>query len=263
MRPMIHELFNLDELARIASEASPDGGHGNLLRALRSRYPKHDIRLVATREGWHRDGGLVDAAGNRIAESWRDWMKAEFEASGQNARAVWEKHKDAGLVTTEWRGESLYFTSPFGTGPEEFFQIQVDVSYEVTNRYAFDPFGAEDLSDLLSPFSWAAEERELSPRRHQFEKLTNTRRFVQSMLEVEQERRLALLPEKAKKVIRIQHLVPGQGDEQPVQEIPFLEMFPDWSWRLVRDVRVPSDRLVYACRSRLYWIRFSMEREKQ
>lgn len=238
---MVQELFNRDELARIASEASPDVGHESLLAALRARYPKHDIRLVAIREGWHKDGGLIDPAGNQVAESWRDWMKAEYEAAGQDARAVWAKHKDAGLVTTEWRGETLYFTSPSGRGPEEFFQIEVDATFEATDRMAFDPFGPEDLSDLLSPFSWAAEEQELSPRRYQFAKLTNVRRFVQGMLEAEREKRLRQLPEKAKKVIRLQHIVPGPGEEQPVQEIPFLEMFPDWLEWPMKEVRLFRD----------------------
>lgn len=246
------EILNKDVLTSICIRAPYRDDHSHLLSALSVRYPGQEFFQVAERGVWSSvEKGLCAAGGDVIANSFRSWVNEQYEAAGQDAKAVWQKHKDSGLVLTEWRGSTIYIAAPYGPEPDAFIQIEVKAKHEVTCRYAFedDPWAApDDLDDLLNPMSASSPEQELQPWRYELRRIVDIRRFVREMVATYKTDRLARLPEMEKKKI---HIIPyeaspvdekiGSASRQQTQDILFLEMYPDWvAWehpctRLLRD----------------------------
>ena len=118
------ELLNINELTRLAAAAPYDSSHAGLLSAFRERYPDVEFNLAGTGGEWSlRNHGLVDAAGDKIADDFSEWARAEFETGGQKIHFLWEKYKDAGLILTEIRGTRIYIALPYSSEPDGFFQI--------------------------------------------------------------------------------------------------------------------------------------------
>lgn len=235
------ELLNQVEIKQVVEATEPGEGHASLLAALRKRYPGRSFDLVASRFDRRQDGGLVDQGGQRHAESYKDWMRAEFEAAGENAQKVWEKHKDAGLIFTEWRGHTLYITIPFGPAPEDFYQLEVAVWSEIMIQAAFGFVAPAGLHGLINPFFVNdINKLEVTPPRYLFKRLTNLRQFVKEMEEVEMAKRQRDLPETESKRILVNRAVPGRA-ELEVQKVPFLQKCPDWLARPMRERRFLQD----------------------
>jgi hypothetical protein len=248
------ELFNIQELTRLAAAAPHDEGHAGLLSALRERYPDVEFLLAAAGGEWSScNRCLVDASGNKIADDFSAWARAEYDAAGQDINALWEKYRDAGLVLGEVCGTTLYIAAPYSSDPDAFFQIEIELSHEVTSLHAFPSKSwgpPEDLADLCSPFMLHGVEDtlELSLWRYKFRRLTNMRQFLKEMNDVERRNRLAELPEMERKVIRTTIITEsGQAGNgcwdvnDQVTETPFLDMFPDWLDRLPPGVRFFQD----------------------
>jgi hypothetical protein len=247
------ELLNIQEISRLAAAAPHDEGHAGLLSALRERYPGVEFLLAGVGGEWSsRNYSLVDAAGSKIADDFSAWARAEYDAAGQDIKALWEKYRDAGLVLGDVCGTTLYIAAPYSSDPDAFFQIEIELSHEVTTLHAFpDKFWGppEDLDDLCSPVMIHGVEntRELSPWRYKFRRLTNIRQFLKEMIDVDHRNRLAELPEMERKVIRTTVITEngqaehGGWDVNEVTETPFLEMFPDWLDWLPPSVRFFQD----------------------
>ena len=229
------EILNKDTLAVVVGQSEHQADHGPLMKALRSRYPEWEFKLVADRGSWSSvNKRLVSAEGKIVSDDFEAWITAEVEASGNNPRAVWEKYKDAGLVQAEWQGSTVYVAAPYGPEPDAYFQIEVDVKHETTARYAFetDSWCAPDcLRDLIQPMTDLAPEREISPWGYELRQIIDIRRFVREMVSIYEAERQARMPEMKQKTIRQINIGEEHGSCHP-QEIPFLEMYPDWpTWK--------------------------------
>ena len=246
------ELFNLEEFTKLAVSQPYDPNHDGLLTSLRKRYPHAEFNVVATRGDWSSvQKGLVDVEGRKISEDFVKWVTAEYDAMGQDARAVWEKYKNSGLMLTEEQGTTLYIASPFASSPEAFIQIEISMSHEVADRYAFDDCvwaAPDNLNDLIDPMTGVSDAKEISPFRYKFERMTNIRRFCQEMADLERQSRLEILPEIEQKVVRVvtvesyEKTRPLSSDfRQEVDEITFLEMFPSWLDRAKNEIRFIQD----------------------
>lgn len=239
------ELLNPNELSRVAASAPVTEDHSGLLNALHARYPDAQIRLVAERDGRSWAPGIVDGEGNRITTDLVSWMKQEMAAAGEDARAVWRKHKDSGLVRTEWAGRVLYLAAPFGADPDAFQQIEITCGDNTTKKYLFDSScPPEDLQDLVSGpcFVFAdCERKALSPPEYFFESMTNIRRFLRDLVQVDKASRLAQLPEMETHRIRIQEITPGPNGGNISYDIPFLQLCPDWLDRVPPAYRLFQD----------------------
>lgn len=250
------ELLNYNEIAMAVADALVTDDHAALLDALHARYPSAKIRLISEREGRSWQPGIIDREGNRVAESLVAWIDQELAAAGGDAREVWRRHKDSGLVRTEYQGSMLYFTAPYGTDPDAFYQIEVLVGAETTCSLLFDPdvslsFAPEDRGDLISgpTFIFSPDEKKtLSNPGYQFVELVNVRRFLRDLVEADKAEKLSQLPEMERKLIHIKRvdccemIGPGTFQTEEKEEVtPFLEMFPNWLTSLPSAARFFQD----------------------
>lgn len=228
------ELLNKKELAAIIAKSPVTDGHEELLTALHIRYPGTEFRLISEWAGRTWDAGIIDAVGNRITDSLATWINQELIAAGGDAREVWNRHKESGLIRTEREGSVLYLTAPFGADPDMFHQLEIEVGPEVATQRLFDPkamFPPEDRHDLLSGPSLVFGESErqiLAPPCYHLDQLVNVRRFLRELVEVEKANRLAELPEMEKKIVHVHDIYLGPDGGQTSRDVPVLEMCPGW-----------------------------------
>lgn len=141
-----------DDLARLVDmvrTVHPKPGHGLLIQALSDALPDLEVKLACTRSGWHRPGGVVDADGNRVAESLARWIESQ---AGEDPIDLFMKYQGSGLLATRLCGTTHYITAQTGAGPWDFIQIEVDELREITDRELFDADGLPDaVDDLLDP----------------------------------------------------------------------------------------------------------------
>lgn len=239
------ELLNQNEILTILSATPVTEDHTALLNALRDRYPDTPFQLISEggRSTW--DVGILDKSGNRVTTKLGTWVDQELAAADGSAREVWHRHKDAGLVRTEREGVSLKLTAPYGAGPDAFYQLNLLAGPEIATQNMFDPgYPADDRFDLLSGpcmIFGDAERKILAPAQYKFEGLTNMKRFLRELVEVDKTNKLAELPEAQQKVIRVQHVYPGAEQERTEKFIPFLQQFPDWADRVPPSIRLFQD----------------------
>lgn len=242
------EIINQKELAAVVNGAPVTDDHSGLIAAIHTRYPDTRFSLVAKKSEYCWPAGLVDREGNRVSDNLVAWMDQQLAENNNDARAVWLKHKDSGLIKTEWGGPVLHLTAPYAASPDAFYQIEVVVGSEFTSRPMFDPGQwniPEDRHDLIRGPSYVFgkhEIRHLTAPSYRLEDLVNMRRFLRDLIEVEKAGRLAELPEMQKKTVHIQDIVLGpEGSQQESSDIPFLELCPDWLDRVPPAARLFRD----------------------
>lgn len=139
----------LARLGDVVDGAHPKPGHGPLIQALGAALPELEIRLVYTRRGWHRPGGIIDGHGNRIADNLVQWVEAE---AGDDALDLFVRFENAGLLATRLCGTTHYLTAKTGEGPWDFIQIEVEELREIADRQLFTPSHPPDApEDLIDP----------------------------------------------------------------------------------------------------------------
>lgn len=238
---MAVEIFNVDELANIASGAAYDPTHANLLEAMRVRYPDATLKLIASLGPWRKDAdSLVDAVGNPVTDRFREWITGEYHKAGDNAKAVYAKYKDAGLRITEINGDTAIIAVPFNSQPDGFLQIEVEASQLVAERALFDDwFSPTDLQDLLHPFSMVSSDTvEISPWQYKFQRVTNIRRFCHEMVQLDRMKKqadLATMEARKVRILRVEEPAPS------IAEVPFLELYPDWLTQPMKEIRLLAD----------------------
>lgn len=104
---------------------------------------------VATRDGWYREGGIVDAAGNRIATSARQYYLELMQT--QKVPAIQKSLLPNKWIATEHRGQTHYYVRQLGPEPWAFGQITVDETQEHAERELLSEYDtARDLEELIS-----------------------------------------------------------------------------------------------------------------
>lgn len=227
------EIININEISEICQKTPVTPDDTGLLAAFNARYPGTPFRLICTSSNRTWDVGIIDDTGNRISDNLEKWVDQELSLTNNDARAVWEKYKNSGLIRTEQKGSSLFLTAAFGSDPDQFYQLEIMCGAEVTTQLLFnlkDTFPPEDRYDLISGHCMLLSEKEqkyLSPQRYEFSDLINVRSFVKSLVEQYKRKRLAEYPELQKKIVRIQEYDLDAG-VQTAADVPFLELCPDW-----------------------------------
>ncbi len=142
----------VQELAAACTVPPCAGGLRCIIERLAARLPGLDFTPVLSRGGWHRIGGVVDAAYGRIADQVETWAARE---SGGDLAALLDRYGDAGFFATRWQGTTHYLTAACGPGAADFVQLEVEELQEVLDRILIDPdWYPDDLQEFVDPLDY-------------------------------------------------------------------------------------------------------------
>lgn len=146
------------QLAQLCSATDAEAGIDVLADNLRTAMPEADIRRVLTRCGWHRLGGVVDAAYRPVTDNIAQWAERE---SGGDVDELVCRYLDSGYFATHLAGKTHYFTFPCGDRAEDFVQLEIEELQEVLDRPLVDRDWIPDsLEDFLDPLDYPRLEPE-------------------------------------------------------------------------------------------------------
>lgn len=160
--------------------STPRPHHASLLAVTTRLIPDCPYHFALTRGGWYRSGGLIHANGDRVADNLEDWLAQELAECDDDLAEFMERHADSELITTRHTGRSHYFVAPYGPGPAEFLQLEVEELQEVLDRRLWDaatpPLDIQELSDPIKPASVPAQA--VSAPHYRFRRLTDLRQVT-------------------------------------------------------------------------------------
>jgi hypothetical protein len=163
---MADQPFQLDvqQLAKICKHTLPghncmdaEGGaiaedDELLLSKLQSLNPGYPIRLARTGEEWYRLGGIVDMDGNRIANDLVEWTERTYIECGKNLQTLIDYAREQKLIATRQTGNTLHFVVQTGSKAEQFTQIDIDKTREMSDRLLVNGHNPpEDLEEFIDP----------------------------------------------------------------------------------------------------------------
>ncbi len=101
-------------------------GPAALGNAIAAAAPKLAFRQVLERGGWYRLGGVVSAAGERIAGDIERWAQAGLAEHGDDIHALAEECAERGLRATRLTGKTHYWIAQTGEGAGDFLQLEIE-----------------------------------------------------------------------------------------------------------------------------------------
>ena len=127
-----------------------------LLNKLQSLVPDYPIHLALTGNEWYNLGGVVDMAGQRIANDLTEWAERTYLECGQDLQTLIDHSIEQKLIATKLTGKTLYLVVQTGGRAEDFTLIEIDKIQEVSDRMLVDehrpPDDLEEFIDPLHPF---------------------------------------------------------------------------------------------------------------
>ncbi|WP_027147654.1 hypothetical protein [Methylobacter tundripaludum] len=151
---MADQPFQLDgqQLAKICKHTLPDHNDELILSKLQSLNPDYPIRLARTGAEWYRLGGIVDMDGNRIANDLIEWTERTYIECGKNLQTLIDHAQEQKLIATRQTGNTLYFVIQTGGKAEQFIQIDIDKTHEMSDRLLVNEHNPpEDLEEFIDP----------------------------------------------------------------------------------------------------------------
>jgi hypothetical protein len=151
---MVDQPFQLDgqQLAKICKHTLPGQDDELLLSKLQSLNPDYPIRLAKTGEEWYRLGGIVDMAGNRIASDLIEWTERTYIECGKNLQTLVDHAREKKLIATRQTGNTLHFVIQTGNKAEQFIQIDIDKTHEMSDRLLVGEHNPpDDLEEFIDP----------------------------------------------------------------------------------------------------------------
>lgn len=169
------------ELTECCKKIIPGQTDDVLLRQLQHLVPDHAVKLARTGDEWYKLGGVVDMAGNRVANDITEWVERTFIECGQNLQVLVEHCLDQRLIATKQTGKTLYFVIQTGPAAEDFTLIEIDKTHEVSDRMLVDaqhrPDDLEEIIDPLHPL--CIENYSLGHSRYTYRRKTDVRLFME------------------------------------------------------------------------------------
>ncbi|NOS74539.1 MAG: hypothetical protein HOP36_08385 [Methyloglobulus sp.] len=148
--------FQLDgqQLAKLCKQILPSADDELLLAKLQELIPSHKVRLARVGDEWYRLGGIVDMQGNRIAQDLVEWTERTFINCGKNLQTLIEHAQEEKLIATRQTGNTLHFVVQTGTKAEDFIQIDIDKTHEISDRLLVSEHNPpEDLEEFIDPLN--------------------------------------------------------------------------------------------------------------
>ena len=93
-------------VANLCTRLSAAAGPAVISRELAQIAPELSFKEVLSRGGWYRLGGVVDAAGDRVAGDLEAWAENELSARGDDMEALVDAYADRGLRATRLTGRT-------------------------------------------------------------------------------------------------------------------------------------------------------------
>ncbi len=163
---------------RAGIEVVPPRPHHSALHEVVARIlPGHVFRFALTRGGWYRPGGVIRPDGTRVAAELEVWAEEELDACGSDMDELLDRHAQQGLCTTRHAGRTHYFVAPYGRGPADFLQLEVEELREVLDRQLINPDSPPtDMAELTDPLLPALlDAQPVGPARYVFRRLSDVR----------------------------------------------------------------------------------------
>lgn len=148
--------FQLDgqQIAKLCKQILPSADDELLLAKLQELIPSHKVRLARVGDEWYRLGGIVDMQGNRVAQDLVEWTERTFINCGKNLQTLIEHAQEEKLIATRQTGNTLHFVVQTGTKAEDFIQIDIDKTHEISDRLLVSEHNPpEDLEEFIDPLN--------------------------------------------------------------------------------------------------------------
>ncbi len=176
----------VDDLSRAATEAClrvpVAAGPGSLARELQKAAPHLAFREVLERGGWYRLGGIVDAAGRRIADDIEAWAEAELAAHGDDLQELCDHYAGSGLRATRLSGKTHYLVASTGAGAADFIQVEIEELQETVGEPLFDgEIAPASLEQLIDPRTARQATTPLGTPFHALRRVTDVADFLVRM----------------------------------------------------------------------------------
>ena len=144
----------LRNLSNEIEATPPRPHHSGLLEIANRLRVGWTFKYALNRGGWYRPGGVIAADGTRIADNLEAWDNAEFEACDGDINEFIERHAESYLFVTRHSGRTHYFVAPYGAGPTDFLQLEVEELQEVLDRKLLDANSPpEDIQGVIDPLN--------------------------------------------------------------------------------------------------------------
>jgi hypothetical protein len=153
---MAERVFQLDgqQLAKICKQTLPGQNDELLLSKLQALNPDYSVRLAKIGSEWYRLGGIVDMDGNRIANDLIEWTTRTYIECGKNLQVLIDYAREQQLIATRQTGNTLHFVIQTGSKAEQFIQIDIDKTREMSDRLLVGEHNPpEDLEELIDPLN--------------------------------------------------------------------------------------------------------------
>lgn len=170
-------------VAEICKRTLPGRDDAHLLEKIREAFPQYPIRLARTGHEWYRIGGIVGRDGRRIANDLIEWAERSHIECGQNLRTLIDHVLEQQLIVTRHKGITLYVIAQTGERAEDFVQIEIDKTQEVSDHLLINPDKPpEDLQDLIDPLEpECIETFDIGASRYAYRRKTEVRRFMEEL----------------------------------------------------------------------------------
>lgn len=136
-------------IVETCAKTAVSAGPAALVKALGAAIPEWRFRHVLVRSGWYRLGGIVNAQGERLADSLEQWVEHELDARDGDIAHLAEDFADQTLYATRLVGQTHYLVASAGDGAADFLQLEIEDLQEmrVHALFANHPGSIEELVD--------------------------------------------------------------------------------------------------------------------
>jgi hypothetical protein len=141
-------------LAKLCKQTLPSSNDELLLQKVQQAFPETPIHLARIGDEWYRIGGVVTKDGKRVANDLIEWTERSYIECGKNLQTLIDYALEQNLIATRQTGVTLYLVAKTGKRAEQFVQIEIDKTHEVSDRLLINEmYPPEDLEDFIDPLA--------------------------------------------------------------------------------------------------------------
>lgn len=162
------------------SRTPVSGGPAALVKQLDQELPEWQFRHRFNRGGWYRLGGVVDAAGQGVADNLETWAETALEARDGDLGQLLDDLEATPLYATRLVGSTHYLVAPAGENPADFLQLEIEELQEVRSHRLGEGDPAS-LNELVDPAALPPRPHPLGLPVYRFRRLLHVGATLQRM----------------------------------------------------------------------------------